>query len=218
MHHKTARDISKPLSKAKMLAHDEVITSELINKVLSWGHSRVFVYRRDPAVPNDNYDIIGVLLVKKLLSVDLAEGCHVDSVHRALKEPAVLDAEENLLSVLNKFQDGMCHLAIVHEHSKASQEGRCEGNLEVAGEGKNKPTMFCSLEDVIETMLKEDIFDEEDLELGRVSRPPVLLRAGSSLSRGGSSLSVLSLRSGSSCAHRFGRSTGRNMGKRSSVA
>merc|ERR1712039_101315 len=167
--------------------------SELIHQVLSWGHSRVFVYRRDPT------DIIGVLLVKKLLGVDLAEGCRIDSVHQALKEPAVLDAEENLLSVLNKFQDGMCHLAIVHEHSKALQEETGEGNLEVAGEGSSRPTRFCSLEDVIETMLKEDIFDEEDVELGRVSKPAVLLRAGSSLSRG------LGLRSGSSRVLRFSR-------------
>merc|ERR1711972_950379 len=118
------------------------------------------------------------------------------------KETAVLDAEENLLSVLNKFQDGMCHLAIVHENSKASQEECGEGNLELAGEGDSKPTMFCSLEDVIETMLKEDIFDEEDLELGRVSKPPILLRRNTSLSRQGSSLSGLGLRRpGSSRAH-----------------
>merc|ERR1712107_951779 len=81
-----------------------------------------------------------------------------------------------------------------------------DGDGAAAARREGKPTMFCSLEDVIETMLKEDIFDEEDLELGRVSKPAVLLRAGSSLSRQGTSLPGLGLRSGSSRRLRFSRS------------
>jgi len=183
MHQKTAEDIAKPLGDAKMLAHDEVVTNELINKVLGWGHSRVFVYKRDPADPEQRSDIIGVLLVKKLLGVSLAEGCRVDSVHQALKDPVVLDAGENLLSVLNKFQDGMCHLAIVRDPSKASGEQHGEGSLP-ADQSGSKTTMFCSLEDVIETMLREDIFDEEDVELGRAPVPPVVLMRASSVVSG----------------------------------
>jgi len=212
MHQKTAKDIAKPLNEAKMLANDEVVTRELVDKVLGWGHSRVFVYRRDEGRPEERSDIVGVLLIKKLLGVSLGEGCRVDSVHQALKEPAALDAGENLLSVLNKFQDGMCHLAIVREGSKEDLEDDQQSEPDSIPPDEaataTRPTMFCSLEDVIETMLKEDIFDEEDIEHGRVSKPPLLLRAGSSV------ISGLGLRRGfSSGLSKPGRGASGNMSK-----
>lgn len=39
--------------------------------------------------------------------------------------------------------------------------------LEVSIPVAARPLMFCSLEDVIEEMLKEEIYDEEDKELQR---------------------------------------------------
>lgn len=176
MHWKTATDISKPLEKAKMLAHDEIINEQLIATLLSWGHSRVFVYRRDLNDPARRDDIVGVLLSKMLLGIGLNDGRRVDSVHQALKQPVVLGPEDNLLSALNQFQDGMCHLALVSRKPAEFTEA-LEGGFVAAIE--TRPSMFCSLEDVIEALLKEDIFDEADEEHGR---GPVLLRAGSARS------------------------------------
>jgi len=219
MHNKKAKDIAKPLREASMLAHDEVIDRELVSKVLAWGHSRVFVYTRKAEEPDDRSDIVGVLLVKKLLGVSLEESCRVDSVTQALKDPPVLAADENLLSVLNKFQDGTCHLAIVREiprrrpadsesdsdSDSSSDVGAVDGRgrLVTCWEEDARNVMFCTLEDVIESMLKEDIYDEEDLELGKVALPALLQRQGSGAIRSG--FGGLR-RSGSSKRFRLGKS------------
>jgi CBS domain containing-hemolysin-like protein len=174
MHRKTAGDIAKPLLQAKMVAHDDIVTKELVDRLLTWGHSRVFVYRRDPAVPEKRSDIMGVLLVKKLLGVSFEAALRVDSIQQALKDPVSLDADENLLSVLNRFQDSMCHLGFV----RRAPEGEA--------------AMFCSLEDVIETMLTEDIFDEEDLELGRAAGRALRLGTSRTLTSSTSALGRLS--------------------------
>jgi len=164
MHAKTALHISKPLEDAKMLAHDEVLTEETAQALIEYGHSRVFVYRRDEDEPSRRDDIVGVLLVKKLLGIDLHEGRRIDSVTDALKSPVVLRPEDNLLCVLDKFQAGMCHLAVVMADTQMPGE-----NAVCDADETERPTMFCSLEDVIEALLKEDIFDEADLELGRAT-------------------------------------------------
>jgi len=170
MHHKKAMDIAQPLPEAKMLAHDDIITKELLDQVLAWGHSRIFVYRRDPAAPENRSDIIGVLLVKKLFAVTFEDAPRVDSIHYALKEPVSLDIDDNLLTVLNKFQKGPCHLGIVCGAPKSAESHEGEGgSAAVAADAKRQATMFCSLEDVIETMLTEEIFDEEDIEMGRTA-------------------------------------------------
>ncbi|CAE8652863.1 unnamed protein product [Polarella glacialis] len=147
-----------------MLPHDRIISHECVEEIMNWGHSRLFVYRRDPDHPEKRDDIIGVILVKKLLNVSLDANCRVDSVLHALKRPVVLHPEDNLLTTLNKFQAGTCHLAVISPHPDACLFAmRQQEHIPQ----RARPTMFCSLEDVIEEMLKEEIYDEEDKELGR---------------------------------------------------
>merc|ERR550534_943064 len=113
MHGKTVAQISKPLVKAKMVAHDDVLSHDMLRSILRWGHSRVFVYRRHQEEPARRDDIIGVLLVKKLLGVSLQEGHRVEGLVEALKQPLRLCPTDNLLSALKKFEAGTCHLAVV---------------------------------------------------------------------------------------------------------
>eukprot|EP00418_Pyrodinium_bahamense_P095503 CAMPEP_0179025836 /NCGR_PEP_ID=MMETSP0796-20121207/8198_1 /TAXON_ID=73915 /ORGANISM="Pyrodinium bahamense, Strain pbaha01" /LENGTH=478 /DNA_ID=CAMNT_0020721885 /DNA_START=288 /DNA_END=1720 /DNA_ORIENTATION=+ len=182
LHHKTAGDIAQPLSKAKMLAHDAVLDRACLEEVSSWGHSRVFVFRRQACGAPQRWgsDIVGALLVKKLVTVDPDDKCRVDGAGWALKEPVVLGPGENLLSTLNKFQAGQCHLAVVGDEPEALQAALRSGRPIPEG---IRPTMFCTLEDVIEELMKEEIYDEEDVELGRDVKPPreVFLRLSKDL-------------------------------------
>lgn len=177
MHSKTPADISQPLTCAKMLAHDDVIDEQTVRSLLEWGHSRVFVYRRDAENPERRDDITGVLLVKKLLGIDLQNNLRVDKVTQALRQPLVLAPQDNLLNTLTKFQSGMCHLAVISESPSVFEDALASGMPAIP---EARPQMFCSLEDVIEALLKSDIFDEEDAELGR---PEALVRSKSLLSR-----------------------------------
>mmetsp|Transcript_98082 Transcript_98082/g.199185 ORF Transcript_98082/g.199185 Transcript_98082/m.199185 type:complete len:439 (+) Transcript_98082:1-1317(+) len=165
MHNKSAQDIACHVARAHMLPHDVSVDEECIRKVCEWGHSRLFVYRRDPTDPNRKDDIIGVVLVKHLLSFNIQNGHTVFSLDsldaKELKKPAVLAPHDNLLVTLNKFQAGMCHLAIVSEKPEAVSLA-LEEHRPIPEDAR--PKLFCSLEDVIEAMLKEEIYDEEDAE------------------------------------------------------
>eukprot|EP00927_Polykrikos_kofoidii_P014668 TRINITY_DN1646_c0_g2_i1.p1 TRINITY_DN1646_c0_g2~~TRINITY_DN1646_c0_g2_i1.p1 ORF type:complete len:556 (+),score=95.38 TRINITY_DN1646_c0_g2_i1:118-1668(+) len=160
MHHKTAKHISFPIAQAKSLPRNVRFTQEVIGDLRRWGHSRCFI-----AGPGGPTDICGVFLIKKLLGAydtsNRGELC-IDDL--PVKMPVVLHPNENLLSTLDKFQRGGCHLAVISEDPDAL----------IAAWTSNEPTpkhaqptMFCSLEDVIEEMLKEEIYDEEDVEHGR---------------------------------------------------
>lgn len=182
MHHKKAQDIAHALPKAKMVPHDRLLTEDCIKEIMDWGHSRLFVYRNDPDHPEQRDDIIGVVLVKKLLGISFPGGSQgaeskyrIGNLMHAVKRPVVLHPDDNLLSTLNKFQGGTCHLAVI-----SPDPALCLDALrrQVTIPSAARPTMFCSLEDVIEEMLKEEIFDEEDKELQR--HAPIHASAGDS--------------------------------------
>jgi len=170
LHSKATGSIAKSIQQAKMLAHDEVIDEECIKTILDWGHSRLLVYRRDVENPARCDDVMGIILVKKLLFIKWDDCSTPGSLLHALKEPVVLETKENLLTAFQRFRDGGCHIAIVGDKPdmirKALREKR-RIPLEA------RPTMFCSLEDVLEEMLKEEIYDEVDIDHGRgpPSRP-----------------------------------------------
>jgi len=183
MTHKVAGDVAKPLGEAKMLAHDDVIDAETVQNLLAWGHSRVFVFCRDPSEPSRRDDIVGVLLVRKLLGLHPEERPRVDSLQQAMRQPLVLSPADSLLSIFHRFQAGHCHLAVVRQgggrhgssapppqqEEEAAEGGGCggeggEAEAEAEASDRSSSVGFCSFEDVIEAMLKEDILDEEDVE------------------------------------------------------
>ena len=81
-----------------------------------------------------------------------------------LKVPVVLGPEENLLQVLSKFQEGMCHLGVVSPRPEEAERALLAGEPIPADA---RPTGFLSLEDVIEHLLKEEMYDEVDAERER---------------------------------------------------
>lgn len=182
MHHKTAGTIGIPLERAKMLAHDDLLTEGCVETLRSWGHSRILVFRRHPEESERCDDVMGVLLVRKLLGLDLSIPPRVETL--ALWRPVVLDCSDNLLNSLNRFQDNMCHIAVICPNRDAAQRAL---DLQYSIPLPARPTMFCSLTDIIEQLLKEEVLDENDAENMR----PQLTRswtARSSYAQGLSSL------------------------------
>jgi len=172
MHRKTAKDIGKRLNEAKMLPSDTEINKSCVSNIMNWGHSRIFVYRpldKAPLCPRDN--IMGVFLVKKLLTTEYSIGLTLADLD--MKAPVVLSPDDNLLTVLNKFQDGSSHLGIVSDHpEEAFQAIQARQHIPDAA----RPYLFLSLEDVIEELLKEQIYDEDDIEHGLRDGPVVRRR------------------------------------------
>lgn len=103
---KTAKDAMTPISKAFSLDLDGTLTLDILNSIMTMGHSRVPVYYRDPT------NIIGLILVKNLLAVD-PEGSVPLRKMMIRKIPRV---SENmpLYDILNEFQKGHSHIAVVY--------------------------------------------------------------------------------------------------------
>eukprot|EP00743_Colponemidia_sp_Colp-15_P011234 GILK01012499.1.p1 GENE.GILK01012499.1~~GILK01012499.1.p1 ORF type:complete len:221 (-),score=29.12 GILK01012499.1:291-908(-) len=119
--------------------------------LLACGHSRVPIYHRD------RNNVKGILLVKRLIVVDPSDNRPVRSL--ALRKPLVVDAQMSLFDILNEFQKGQSHMAIVVSDVVRYRECLAQGrdalpDLQVLG--------LLSIEDVIEEILQEEIADETD--------------------------------------------------------
>ncbi|MFK7772649.1 MAG: CNNM domain-containing protein [Saprospiraceae bacterium] len=133
---RTAKEIMTPKNVVFMLEKEQPITLELVLKIKENGFTRIPVYQ------NQNRDhIIGLLLVKDLLGVDLTQNFLVKDF---VKEVLLFIREEMLLdNLLNHFIKEKKHLAGVF-----NEFGGFQGVV--------------SLEDIIEEILNVEILDEAD--------------------------------------------------------
>ncbi|CAG8768263.1 4302_t:CDS:10, partial [Racocetra persica] len=128
-----------PIDKVYMLPIDTVMDRITMREIYSTGHSRI------PIFGGSRQNIIGVLLTKSLImySPDDARSLKTFPINTI---PTV-SAETPLFDILNTFQDGRSHMAIV-----------------VKGE-ENKPIGIITLEDVLEELIQEEIYDESDTRI-----------------------------------------------------
>ncbi|XP_059637321.1 DUF21 domain-containing protein At1g47330 [Cornus florida] len=111
---KTAKDAMTLISSAFSLDLDGTLTLETLNAIMTMGHSRVPVYAGNPT------NIIGLILVKNLLTVD-PEGAVPLRKMLIRKIPRV---SENmpLYDILNEFQKGHSHIAVVYKDLNETKE------------------------------------------------------------------------------------------------
>ncbi|CAK9176362.1 unnamed protein product [Ilex paraguariensis] len=102
---KTAKDAMTPISKAFSLDLDGTLTLETLNAIMTIGHSRVPVYSGNPT------NIIGLILVKNLLTVDPEDAVPLRKM-MIRKIPRVSE-DMPLYDILNEFQKGHSHIAVV---------------------------------------------------------------------------------------------------------
>lgn len=105
---KTASDAMTPISETFAIDINAKLDRNLMNLVLEKGHSRVPVYYEEPT------NIIGLILVKNLLTVHPDDAVPVKSVtiRRIPRVPETMP----LYDILNEFQKGHSHMAIVIKH------------------------------------------------------------------------------------------------------
>merc|ERR1711879_496584 len=154
MHHKTAKDAAHSLESALGIGHSDVLNSSMFKQLDLWGKSRVFVYK--DGCPHK------VLFVKKLINHSSLWTSETIEQLPHLKSPLVMRPDENLLEVLNRFQKGTNHLAIISENPEAVIDA-WQKDKPIPKEAL--PTHYLTLEDVIEEMIKEEIEDEDDVDV-----------------------------------------------------
>ncbi|KHG00260.1 DUF21 domain-containing -like protein [Gossypium arboreum] len=119
MTEKTAKVAMTPISNAFSLDLDTILDSETLNKVMAVGHSRVPVYYRNPT------NIIGLVLVKNLLTID-SEG-PVPLRKMIIRKIPRVPEDMPLYDILNEFQKGHSHIAVVYKDLNESEESVKKG-------------------------------------------------------------------------------------------
>ncbi|KAK3839906.1 MAG: hypothetical protein J3R72DRAFT_446959 [Linnemannia gamsii] len=137
---KAISTVMTPLEDVFTLSEDAILDEQLMEEIVNAGHSRIPIYRHD-----DTNNFIGMLLVKRLITYDPEDHIPV----RQFKINSLPEAAPNTscLDILNFFQEGRSHMAIV-----TSEPG-----------GFGHPVGVITLEDVIEELLGEEIVDESDV-------------------------------------------------------
>ncbi|KAL5096538.1 hypothetical protein RYX36_000865 [Vicia faba] len=102
---KTAGDAMSPINEIFSIDINSKLDRDLMNVILEKGHSRVPVYYEEPT------NIIGLILIKNLLTIDPEEELPVKSV-TIRKIPRVPEMMP-LYDILNEFQKGHSHMAVV---------------------------------------------------------------------------------------------------------
>lgn len=162
---KPVSQIMTPIADVFTLSTDAILDEELVDRILLAGYSRIPVH-----VPGDNVNFVGMLLTKRLITYDPEDALPVKDLHiSTLPETG---PETSCLDILNFFQEGKSHMALISENP-----GAHSGALGVI-----------TLEDVIEELIGEEIIDETDVYVDvhnkiRVVRRQVQNRRNSRLTR-----------------------------------
>lgn len=154
MAHKTAEAAMTPLDKIFAVAADDILDRKLMERIIECGHSRIPVYDN-----GDRKNIIGLLLVKELVLLDLDQGLKVRECR--VREMDHLVADTPLYSVLELFRIKRRHMASIAAGAPGSNIGG--GALSAQWHAASEIVGIITIEDVIEELLQTEIVDETDV-------------------------------------------------------
>ncbi|KAL4916230.1 hypothetical protein BDW62DRAFT_218841 [Aspergillus aurantiobrunneus] len=137
---KAVESIMTPMDHVFTVARDAILDERTMELILSAGYSRIPVHE-----PGNPSNFLGMLLVKTLITYDPDDAKLVgEFVLATLPETS---PGTSCLDILNYFQEGHSHMALVSENP-----GENSGALGVV-----------TLEDVVEELIGEEIIDESDM-------------------------------------------------------
>lgn len=132
---KAVQSIMTPMEHVFTVSTDSILDEKTMELILSAGFSRIPVHE-----PNDPSNFLGMLLVKTLITYDPEDSKPVaEFVLATLPETS---PETSCLDILNYFQEGHSHMALVSKHP-----GENGGAIGVV-----------TLEDVVEELIGEYVF------------------------------------------------------------
>ncbi|KAJ7726386.1 hypothetical protein B0H16DRAFT_1677398 [Mycena metata] len=112
---KVVRQAMTPISEVFMLSIDSLLDYDLLKQICLTGHSRVPVYEELDVNGNKLRKIIGILLVKQCVLLDPKDAIPLRKI--PLNKVPFIPNNEPLLGLLDKFQEGRSHMAIVSRFS-----------------------------------------------------------------------------------------------------
>lgn len=151
-HAKKICDALKPMDEVYTLCENDVLDENMLCEIMACGFSRIPVHSA-----RGRQDIRGFLLVKRLIVLDPADRRPVRTL--PLRQPIVVGPTGSLLELINVFQEGRSHMAIVSSCPDLTRQALRTGK---PLEGRIAPIGIITLEDLFEEILQEEIYDEHD--------------------------------------------------------
>ncbi len=148
---KSVKDAMIPLDRVYCLPIDTKLDKNTMADIMAAGYSRVLVYE------GETENIRGYFQVKRLIVLNPDDERVIRSLY--LRQPQVVSPEESLLELLNIFQMGHSHMALV-SHYPLLTTATMRNNSKLAG--KVTPIGIITLEDIFEEIIQEEIYDETD--------------------------------------------------------
>nr|XP_007159195.1 hypothetical protein PHAVU_002G217200g [Phaseolus vulgaris]ESW31189.1 hypothetical protein PHAVU_002G217200g [Phaseolus vulgaris] len=119
---KTASDAMTPIADTFAVDINSKLDRELMNEILEKGHSRV------PVFYEQSTNIIGLILVKNLLTVHPEDDASVKSV--TIRRIPRVPESMPLYDILNEFQKGHSHMAVVVRRCDKMEEQSSQNNAD----------------------------------------------------------------------------------------
>ena len=132
-----------------MISDESELDKSLIQIILKKGFSRIPVFK------GDRENIVGMIMVKNLLEVDLTGKVFIKNLKLSIIPKFLQD--HSLFTAFNEFKQGRSHMGIVESFV----------------DGIRKPIGIVTLEDLIEELLQQEIIDETDEKLPEARTVPI---------------------------------------------
>ncbi|KAJ6601131.1 hypothetical protein DFH09DRAFT_969690 [Mycena vulgaris] len=112
---KVVRQAMTPIENVFMLSIDSLLDYDMLKKICLTGHSRVPVFEEIDVNGTKLKKIVGILLVKQCVLLDPKDAIPLREI--PLNKVPFIPNNEPLLGLLDKFQEGRSHMAIVSRFS-----------------------------------------------------------------------------------------------------
>ncbi|KAA8492898.1 Metal transporter CNNM2 [Porphyridium purpureum] len=150
-----------------MLDIDGTLDYETLKKILRSGHSRIPLYEGKKS------NVLGLLMIKQLLLIDPKDNVPIRVVvsrqHGSRKQRVgpvlATGCNTSLIDMLNEFQTGRSHMALVYDDVSKPPK-------------KRKLLGLVTLEDIVEEILQEEIVDETDVYVSNENDSMPVYRRG----------------------------------------
>ncbi|XP_045806448.1 DUF21 domain-containing protein At4g14240-like isoform X1 [Trifolium pratense] len=158
---KTAEEAMTPIESTFSLDVNSKLDWEAMGKVLARGHSRVPVYSGNPK------NIIGLLLVKSLLTVRPETETPVSAI--CIRRIPRVPSDMPLYDILNEFQKGSSHMAAI---VKARGKGKLPPQTNHGEKYKENKRVDADSQLTTPLLQKQDEMTESVVDIDKLSRPP----------------------------------------------
>jgi len=136
----------------RMLGEHQAMDMGVMRIITSWGVSRIPIYR---GARRNN--IIGLLLVKDHITLDPDDAVPIEQLR--LRRPMVVPPSYTIFDMLNGFQTGRSHMALVSEQADVVEDcwrrnADVPEHVIILG--------VVTIEDIVEELIGEEVLDECD--------------------------------------------------------